>query len=44
MDQEDRIYTLNVLSIHYHGNIIHCKHGNGTQPNKHFIVVKKHRN
>ena len=36
-----------MISIqHYHdkhGNIIHSNHGNGTQPNKDFIVFTKHQ-
>jgi len=41
MDQGNRIYTSKVLSIqHYHGNIIHTNHGNGTQQNKDFKIFK----
>ena len=28
---------------YYHGNIMDSNHGNGTQPIKDFIVIKKHR-
>ena len=39
-----QIYTSTVISIqHYHGKIIDSNHDNGTQPNKHFKVFKKHR-
>ena len=41
MDQADRIFTSKMISIqHYHGNIKHSNHGNGSTPNK---VFKKHR-
>ena len=44
MDQENRIYVSKVISIqHYHGNIMHSNHGNGTQQDKDFTVFKKHR-
>ena len=44
MGQEDRIYASKVIrKQHYHGNIIHSNHGNGTQPNKDFKVFKTHR-
>ena len=44
MDQEERIYALQVISMqHYHGNIILSNHGKGNQPNKDLKVFKKHR-
>ena len=42
MDEEGRKFTLKVISIQdyhgNHGNVIHSKHGYGTQPNKNFKV------
>ena len=35
MEQDDKIYSLKRINIHYyHGNIIHSNHGNVTQPNE----------
>ena len=38
------ILILKMISIqHHHGNITHSNHGNWTQPNKDFNILKKHR-
>ena len=40
MDQEDRIYTSEMISMQHY--IIDSNHGNETQPNKDFKVFKTH--